>query len=584
MRARDLDLRELLSFEPGGGILHFAGERVLLLDAVALGLLRKLLIDTLGEAGARGVLTRFGFAHGWRTAESLRTAFPWDDENEWRRAGGRLHTLQGLVVALSPNAPDAPKTPDEDPPPGPKPLGDSIWLDSYEAEQHLVHLGQAEHPVCWTLTGFASGYLSRVWGREVFALETRCRGKGDAVCRLVARPREEWGDEIGAELPYYAEDCLRETAGRLTSELRRIERKLRTRRQELGTRTAKQVDPDGMVIASEAMRRVVDLARRVGQVDSTVLVTGESGVGKELVARLIHDASTRTGGPFVAINCGAVPEGLLESELFGHARGAFTGAAQDRPGLFEAAQGGTLFLDEIGEMPPAMQVKLLRALQEHEVRRVGENKNRKVDARVVAATNRDLAAEVHAARFRQDLYYRLRVVEIRVPPLRERRDDILPLARTFLLDAGGRLGRKVSGFTPAAAQQLVRYDWPGNVRELENAVERAVILARGPPARRRRPAGGGGPGAPGGGGRGQRAHAEGDRARCHRRGPAGQRRQPGANRPRARHRRGHPLSQDQGVPATRRARLRRWQPANRRTGDQDSRLYEHRSRVQSPRT
>ena len=470
MRARDLDLRELLSFEPGGGPLRFAGERALLLDALALGLLRKLLIETLGEAGARGVLTRFGFAHGWRTAEAMRTAFPWDDEDEWRHAGGRLHTLQGLVVAVAPEG---------DPAPGPKALGDSIWLDSYEAEQHLVHLGQAVHPVCWTLTGFASGYLSRVWGREVFALETRCRGKGDAVCRVVARPREEWGDQIAAELPYYAEDCLREAAGRLTSELRRVERKLRTRRQALGARTAKQVDPAGMVIASEAMRRVVDLARRVGQVDSTVLVTGESGVGKERVARLIHDASTRTGGPFVAINCGAVPEGLLESELFGHARGAFTGATQDRPGLFEAAQGGTLFLDEIGEVPPAMQVKLLRALQEHEVRRVGENRNRRVDARVVAATNRDLAAEVHAARFRQDLYYRLRVVEIRVPPLRERRDDILPLARTFLVEAGERLGRRISGLSPAAAQQLVRHDWPGNVRELENAVERAVVLARG---------------------------------------------------------------------------------------------------------
>jgi len=470
MRARDLDLRELLSFEPGGGPLRFAGERALLLDAVALGLLRKLLIDTLGEAGAHGVLTRFGFAHGWRTAESLRTAFPWDDENEWRHAGGRLHTLQGLVVAVAPEG---------DPAPGPKPVGDSIWLDSYEAEQHLVHLGQADHPVCWTLTGFASGYLSHVWGREIFALETRCRGKGDAVCRVVARPREQWGEEIAAELPYYSEDCLAETAGRLTNELRKVERKLRARRQELGARVAKQVDPAGMVIASEAMRRVVDLGRRVGPVDSTVLVTGESGVGKERVARLIHDASTRTAGPFVGINCGAVPEGLLESELFGHARGAFTGAAQDRPGLFEAAQGGTIFLDEIGEMPPAMQVKLLRTLQEHEVRRVGENRSRKVDARVVAATNRDLAAEVHAARFRQDLYYRLRVVEIRVPPLRERRDDILPLARTFLVDAGARLGRKVSGFTPAAAQQLVRYDWPGNVRELENAVERAVVLVRG---------------------------------------------------------------------------------------------------------
>ncbi len=471
MRARDLDLRELLSFEPGGGPLRFAGERALLLDAVALGLLRKLLIDTLGEAGAHGLLARFGFAHGWRTAEALHTAFPWDDEDEWRHAGGRLHTLQGLVVAVAPEG---------DPSPAPKPLGDSIWLDSYEAEQHLVQVGQSDRPVCWTLTGFASGYLSRVWGREIFALETRCRGKGDAVCRVLARPREQWGDEIAAELPYYSQDCLAETAGRLTSELRQVERKLRSRRQELGARIAKQVDPAGMVIASEAMRRVVDLARRVGQVDSTVLVTGESGVGKERVARLIHDASTRTGGPFVAINCGAVPETLLESELFGHARGAFTGAAQDRPGLFEAAQGGTLFLDEIGEVPAAMQVKLLRALQEREVRRVGENKNRKVDARVVAATNRDLAAEVHAARFRQDLFYRLRVIEIRVPALRERPDDILPLARTFLIDAGARLGRKVTGFTPAAAQQLLRHPWPGNVRELENAVERAVVLARSP--------------------------------------------------------------------------------------------------------
>jgi DNA-binding NtrC family response regulator len=470
MRARDLDLRELLAFEPGGGPLRFAGERALLLDAVALGLLRKLLIDTLGEAAARGVLTRFGFAHGWRTAETLRTAFPWDDEDEWRHAGGRLHTLQGLVVAVPPEG---------DPAPDPKPVGDSIWLDSYEAEQHLVHLGRAAHPVCWTLTGFASGYLSHVWGREIYALETRCRGKGDAVCRVVARPREEWGDEISGELPFYADDCLRETTGRLTRELRAVERKLRARRQELGARTAKQVDPAGMVIASEAMRRVVDLARRVGQVDSTVLVTGESGTGKERVARLIHEASPRAGGPFVAINCGAVPESLLESELFGHARGAFTGAAQDRPGLFESAQAGTLLLDEIGEVPPAMQVKLLRALQEREVRRVGENRNRKVDVRVLAATNRDLTAEVNAARFRPDLYYRLRVVEIRVPPLRERREDILPLARTFLVEAGERLGRKVTGFTPAAAQQLARHDWPGNVRELENAVERAVALAGG---------------------------------------------------------------------------------------------------------
>jgi len=174
----------------------------------------------------------------------------------------------------------------------------------------------------------------------------------------------------------------------------------------------------------------------------------------------------------------ATPESLLESELFGHAKGAFTGATQDRAGLFEAANGGTILLDEIGEVPPAMQVKLLRVLQEREVRRVGENQSRKVNVRVLAATNRDLVAEVNAARFRQDLYYRLRVVELRVPPLRERHEDILPLARLFLTEAGERTGRTATGFSPRAANQLVRYSWPGNVRELQNAIERAVVLSR----------------------------------------------------------------------------------------------------------
>jgi DNA-binding NtrC family response regulator len=172
-----------------------------------------------------------------------------------------------------------------------------------------------------------------------------------------------------------------------------------------------------------------------------------------------------------------VPESLLESELFGHTRGSFTGATQDRVGLFEAANGGTLLLDEIGEVAPAMQVKLLRVLQEREIRRVGENRNRPVNVRLLAATNRDLPSEIRAARFREDLYYRLRVVEIRVPPLRERREDIMALARSFLDATAQRTGRKVTGFTPAAAQQLLQYPWPGNVRELGNAVERAVVLA-----------------------------------------------------------------------------------------------------------
>jgi transcriptional regulator with PAS, ATPase and Fis domain len=227
------------------------------------------------------------------------------------------------------------------------------------------------------------------------------------------------------------------------------------------------------------MRRVVDLASRVAKVDSTVLITGESGAGKERIARLVHEESTRAAGAFIAVNCGAITETLLESELFGHARGAFTGATVDRPGLFEAANGGTLLLDEVGEVSSGMQVKLLRALQEREIRRVGENKSRRVDVRIVAATNRDLAHGVAGGNFRQDLYYRLKVVELLVPPLRERRDDVLPLARVLLADAALRMKRKISGLAPGAADQLLRYEWPGNVRELENAMERAVALARG---------------------------------------------------------------------------------------------------------
>jgi two-component system, NtrC family, response regulator HydG len=236
--------------------------------------------------------------------------------------------------------------------------------------------------------------------------------------------------------------------------------------------------PDGIVAISHRMQQVVDLARRVAKVDATVLITGESGSGKERIARLVHDESTRAAGPFVAINCGAITETLLESELFGHARGAFTGAVSDRPGLFEAANGGTLLLDEISEVSPGMQVKLLRALQEREIRRVGENKSRPVDVRVVAATNRDLSHEIAVGVFRQDLYYRLKVVELHVPPLRDRRDDILPLALVLLTNAATRMARKISVLAPSAADHLLRYTWPGNVRELENAMERVVALSR----------------------------------------------------------------------------------------------------------
>jgi len=471
MRAEDLDHKELLELDQGGGVIRFAGQRAIVLDAVAMGLLRKYLVENFGLTAARTVLTQFGFAHGWRMAEAMEAEFKWDNETEWRRAGTRIHTLEGLFGVV-------PESED------PLSKEGMMLVASYEAEQHLLHFGRADAPMCWTICGLISGYLSRTAGKEIFVLEDRCLGKGDAGCHLFGRTREEWGDERAAELRFYDQkrltECLDVSIQRVTETLKAAERKLKDHKRVLVLVTPEGDEPLlGIVARSPAMKRVVDLARRVAKVDSTVLVTGESGSGKERIARLVHEESTRAAGPFIAVNCGAISESLLESELFGHARGAFTGATHDRPGLFESANGGTLLLDEIGEISSGMQVKLLRAIQEREIRRVGENKSRKVDVRLLAATNRNLSDEVAGGTFRQDLYYRLKVVELHMPPLRERREDILPLARVLLAGSALWMKRKISGLTPAAADQLIRYAWPGNVRELENTMERAVALAPG---------------------------------------------------------------------------------------------------------
>ena len=230
---------------------------------------------------------------------------------------------------------------------------------------------------------------------------------------------------------------------------------------------------------SAAIERVLDLVRRVASSRTSVLITGESGTGKELVARALHDESDRKDAAFVVVNCGAIPENLLESELFGHEKGAFTSATSKKRGLFEAATGGTLFLDEIGELALALQVKLLRALQERVIRPIGASKETEVNVRVVAATNRELEKEVEAGRFRQDLFYRLNVIRIPMPPLRERTEDIPLLAEHFLAKHAGMHGKKLS-FAPEALRWLLAQRYPGNIRELENVVERAAVLARGP--------------------------------------------------------------------------------------------------------
>jgi len=234
----------------------------------------------------------------------------------------------------------------------------------------------------------------------------------------------------------------------------------------------------GILGSSPAMQKVYDLLERVRDSEASVLVTGESGTGKELVARALHDRGPRRGGPFVAVNCSAVPENLLESELFGHAKGAFTDARSDRLGLFSQANGGTLFLDEIGEIPLLVQPKLLRALEERKVRPVGSNVEVDIDVRIVAATNRDLEAAVEEQRFREDLYFRINVIHVDLPPLRSRGTDVLTLAQHFLGRYALQAGKDVRGISPSAAQRLCDYEWPGNVRELRNCMERAVALTR----------------------------------------------------------------------------------------------------------
>ena len=228
------------------------------------------------------------------------------------------------------------------------------------------------------------------------------------------------------------------------------------------------------------MRRIFDLVQRIASARTTVLITGESGTGKERIARAIHQASERRDKPFLVVNCGAIPEALMEAELFGHERGAFTGAVATRPGIFREAEGGTVLLDEIGELPLSLQVKLLRVLQERKVRSVGATTEVPIDVRVLAATNRNVEDDVKAGKFRQDLYYRLNVIRVEVPTLAERREDIRPLAEHFIARCAGEQDKDIHGFSPDALRALDAYPFPGNVRELENIVERAVALATGP--------------------------------------------------------------------------------------------------------
>jgi len=266
---------------------------------------------------------------------------------------------------------------------------------------------------------------------------------------------------------------------RLATELKLANEKLRTENTILRQEVEKQVFSKNIIYGSPEMENILHLLRRVTGTETTVLIQGETGTGKELIARFIHGESNRRDQIFIPVNCGAIPRDLVESEFFGHAKGAFTGATQDKKGFFEMANGGTIFLDEIGEAPPELQVKLLRVIQESEIMPVGFHQPKKVDVRIIASTNRDLKAEVSTSRFRQDLFFRINVFSVTIPPLRERKRDILPLAEFFLRQFSQKLNRKIGSISEETRDLLLAYGWPGNVRELQNEIERVVLLTEG---------------------------------------------------------------------------------------------------------
>ena len=482
---KSLHLAELLDFRPDQGMIRLHEQRVVILSAAAMGLLRKELVDTLGRDTARRLLLRFGFADGYHDAVNLRERSHWSSPLDGLRDGAMLHTLEGIVradVRRIEHDPDTGRFEEE-----------VIWHDSYEAEQHVHHYGKGSAPVCWSLVGYSSGFVSACMGKEIYFREQTCVGQGAGQCLVIGRDADSWGPDIAAiRSDFQAANVgheverLREAVGKRLKDLDRRERLLERRERELNLlreRINRHAAARHFVAGSQAMQDVLELAARVAPLDTTVLVYGESGTGKEFIVRLIHDQSPRAAAPFVSINCAALTETLLESELFGHVRGAFTGAVRDKAGLFEVAGKGTIFLDEIGEVAPTIQAKLLRALQEREIRRVGAERTIKVNARVVAATNRELRAAVEAGTFREDLFFRLGAFIITVPPLRDRREDIPPLVHTFLIRAATRMKKDVSAVSADAMSALMDYRWPGNVRELEHAVERAVILANTPSIR-----------------------------------------------------------------------------------------------------
>ncbi|WP_168389840.1 phenol degradation transcriptional regulator MobR [Acinetobacter indicus] len=454
------DLLDKIQFDTEHGQIWFEENRMLLIHSGIMGYLRKDLYQMLGYERTKHFFIRCGYQAGMRDAEVTSRLRPNLNEVEAFMAGPQMHGIRGMVqVTVN----DLRLSHDQH-----QFYADFNWLNSFEAEVHLSEFGAADEPACWMLLGYACGYSSYVMGQTIIYQETHCVAKGDDCCRIIGKPLADW-ENANELIRFMSPDPVSDKIIALQAELNQL-------KQTIYTDAEADYTMFNAIGESAAYRKVCDLLKKAAGSKVAVLLQGETGVGKEAFARGIHQASQRRQQPFVAVNCACIPPDLIEAELFGVEKGAYTGANQSRAGKFERADGGTIFLDEVIELSPRAQAALLRMLQEGEFERVGDYQTRKVDVRIVAATNEDLEQAVKAGRFRADLFYRLNIFPVQIPPLRERREDIPLLVNHFLKRFENLYGKTLPGLSDKAKNYVMSYEWPGNIRELENLLERATLL------------------------------------------------------------------------------------------------------------
>ena len=458
--APKLDLSQVtphIVFSSDEGKVWLNEQRVMLFSQAALGKFRKEVYDTIGQERCKAFFLRLGYQLGILDGELARSSGAEMPIKDRFNLGPELHALRGMVLPELQRLVVSEK--------GGEFICEVVWFNSYEVEICANEMGPMDEPGCWNLTGYASGYSSALLQREIFFQELECHSCGGDRCFAVGKPAAEW-DNYEQLKRYYEPDPLLEELSKLQTTVEALKESLNE-----GDKLP------NIVGSSKPFKHALEMVTKASDSKVSVLLLGETGVGKEVLARAVHITSDRADKPFIAVNCAAIPPDLIEAELFGVEKGAYTGANQSRMGRFERADTGTIMLDEVIELSPRAQATLLRVLQEGEFERVGDNKVRKIDVRVVAATNEDLSVAVEQGRFRADLYYRLSAYPINIPPLRERKEDIPLFVAHFLEKYRALYNKNVLGISDRGMEMLCGYEWPGNIRELENVVERSVILA-----------------------------------------------------------------------------------------------------------